>query len=199
MSELPLQLSSLACFVGLQIQLLSSFNSPGFDVTRTTPIPMMMMMMMMVTMTMPMPMPMTMMMMVMMVLLSLELLPHVICILSICIVLCLHVMYLVPQCFSVQIECSTIAFTHMQRNILSPINLFHGILSSIHELRGESQLAMSAEDGEGGDVAVALVGLFLHLRQDVPDDPAVVVLRHVEELRPRQDVVQVVLHLVVLG
>lgn len=123
MSELPLQLSSLACFVGLRIQLLSSFNSPGFDVTRTTPIPMMMMMMMMVTMTMPMPVPMTMMMMVMMVLLSLELLPHVICILSICIVLRLHIMYLVPQCFSVQIECSTIAFTHMQRNILSPINL----------------------------------------------------------------------------
>lgn len=157
---------------------------------------MMMMMMMTMTMTMPMPMPMTVM--VMMVLLSLELLPHVIRILSICIVLRLHIMYLVPQCLSVQIKCSTIAFTHMQRNILSPINLFHGILSSIHELRGKSQLAMSSENGERGDVAMALIGLFLHLRQNVPDNTAIVVLRYVEKLRPREYVVQVVLHLVVL-
>lgn len=59
---------------------------------------------------------------------------------------------------------------------------------------------MGAEHGEGGDVAVAgLTGLLLHLGEDVADDLGVVVLGNEEELRPREDVVEVVLHLVVLG
>lgn len=77
-------------------------------------------------------------------------------------------------------------------------NLFHGVLGSGHELGGEAELAVGAEDGEGSDVAVALVGLLLHLGEDVADDAAVVVLGDVEELRPGEDVIQVVLHLVVL-
>ena len=76
--------------------------------------------------------------------------------------------------------------------------MFHGVLGGGHELGGEAELAVGAEDGEGGDVAVALGGLLLHLGEDVADDAAVVVLGDVEELRPREDVVEVVLHLVVL-
>lgn len=74
----------------------------------------------------------------------------------------------------------------------------HGVLGSGHELGGEAELAVSAEDGEGGYVTVALGGLLLHLGQDVADDAAAVVLGDIEELRPREDVVEVVLHLVVL-
>ena len=78
-------------------------------------------------------------------------------------------------------------------------NLFHGGLSGGHELSSETELAMGAENGEGSDVAVALVALLFHLGEDVADDAAVVVLGDVEKLRPREDVVEVVLHLVVLG
>lgn len=58
---------------------------------------------------------------------------------------------------------------------------------------------MSSEDGEGGDMSVALGGLLLHLGQNVADNLAVVVLGDVEELRPRENVVEVVLHLIILG
>ena len=40
--------------------------------------------------------------------------------------------------------------------------------------------------------------VLLHLREDVPDHLAAVV-SHVQDLRPREEVVEVVLHLVVLG
>lgn len=78
------------------------------------------------------------------------------------------------------------------------MNLFHGVLSGAHELGGESQFPVSPEDGEGSDVAVALGALFLHLGEHVTDDLTVVVLGDVEKLRPREYVVQIVLHLVVL-
>jgi len=47
-------------------------------------------------------------------------------------------------------------------------------------------------------MAVAVGGLLLHLGEDVADDATVVVFGDVEELRPGEDVVEVVLHLVVL-
>ena len=43
-----------------------------------------------------------------------------------------------------------------------------------------------------------LVRIFLHLGQHVADDPAPLVLCNVGELGPREGVVEVVLHLVVL-
>ena len=58
---------------------------------------------------------------------------------------------------------------------------------------------MSTKNSEGSDVAVALVTLLVHLGEDIADDAAVVVLGNVEKLRPGEDVVEVVLHLVVLG
>lgn len=58
---------------------------------------------------------------------------------------------------------------------------------------------MSTKYGEGGDVAVALVGLFLHFGENVADDLAVVVFGDVEKLRPGEDVVEIVFHLVILG
>ena len=57
---------------------------------------------------------------------------------------------------------------------------------------------MRPEHGKGGDVAVALGAFLLHLSEHVSDDAAVVIFGDVEELWPREDVVEVVLHLVVL-
>lgn len=45
---------------------------------------------------------------------------------------------------------------------------------------------------------MALVAFLLHLGQHVANDATIVVLCHVEKLWPREDVVEVVLHLVVL-
>lgn len=87
----------------------------------------------------------------------------------------------------------------MEGDVLGAEDLVHGCLRGGHELGGEPQLAVRAEDGEGGDVAVAgLRGVLLHLGEHVADDAAAVVLGDEEELRPRQHVVEVVLHLVVL-
>ena len=79
--------------------------------TRTTPTTMLMMMVVVVVMMMTPTM--MMMMMMLMHLLPLELLPHVISILPIRIILCLHIMNLVAQGLCVQIECSTIALPDM--------------------------------------------------------------------------------------
>ena len=59
---------------------------------------------------------------------------------------------------------------------------------------------MRPQHGEAGDVPVAGLGvrIFFQLGEDVTDDPSVVVLGHPKELRPREHVVEVVLHLVVL-
>lgn len=137
-------------------------------------------------------------MLMLMQLLPLKLLPHVVSILPIRIILSLHIMNLVPQCLRVQVKRRTVALPNMQRDILSTKHLFHGVLGGGHELGGEPEFAVGTEDGEGGDVAVALVSLFLHLSEDVTDDAAVVVLGDVEKLRPGEDVIEVVLHLVIL-
>lgn len=140
-----------------------------------------------------------MMMTMMMVRLSFQLLPHVICILPICIILGLHIMNLIPQRLGIQIKRCPVTLPHMQRHILCSKHLLHGGLGGVHELSGEAKLAVSAEDGERGNVAVALVAFVLHLSEDVTDDAAVVVLGDVKKLRPREDVVEIVFHLVILG
>ena len=58
---------------------------------------------------------------------------------------------------------------------------------------------MRAQHGERRDVPVHLGRVLLHLGEDVADDLLLTVLGDVEQLRPREAVVKVVLHLVVLG
>ena len=80
----------------------------------------------------------------------------------------------------------------MEGDVLGAEDLVHGCLRYGHEIGGEPELAVGAEDREGGDVAVAgLGGVLLHLGEHVADDAADVVLRDEEELRPRQHVVEV--------
>lgn len=45
---------------------------------------------------------------------------------------------------------------------------------------------------------MTLISLLFHLREDVTDDTAVVIFGDVKKLRPREDVVKVILHLVIL-
>lgn len=152
-------------------------------------------MMMTMTMTMSMSMAMTAM---SMDLLPLELLPHIVGVLAVGVVLALDVVDLVAERLCVEIESGSVALPDMERDVLGAEDLFHGVLRGAHELGGDAELAVGSEDGERGDVAVALGALLLHLRQNVADDTAVVVLGDVEKLRPREDVVEIVLHLVIL-
>ncbi|KAL8259989.1 hypothetical protein R6Q59_027942 [Mikania micrantha] len=66
------------------------------------------------------------------------------------------------------------------------------IQSRGHELGSKAQLPVGAEDGEGGYVAVTLGGLFFHLGEHVTDDLSAVILSDVEEMGPREDVVEIV-------
>ena len=77
--------------------------------------------------------------------------------------------------------------------------LGHHLLRGGHELGGEAHLAVRAQHRERRDVPVDLRRVLLHLRQHVADDLLLGVLGDVEQLRPREAVVEVVLHLVVLG
>jgi len=80
----------------------------------------------------------------------------------------------------------------MEGDVLGTEDLVHGGLRGRHELGGDTELAVRAEDCEGGDVAVAgLGGVLLHLGEHVADDAAAVVLGDEEELRARQHVVEV--------
>lgn len=131
-------------------------------------------------------------------LLRAELLPHVVGILPVRIVLCLDVVDLVAERIRVEVERGAVAAADVEGDVIGGEDLLHGVLRGGHELGGESELAVRAEDSERGDVAVALGRLLLHLREDVADDAAAVVLGDVEELGPGEDVVEVVFHLVVL-
>ena len=71
-------------------------------------------------------------------------------------------------------------------------------MRGVHELRGDAELAVRAQHRKGGDVAVHLGGVLVELGQHVAHDLAVA-LRHVQQLGPRERVVQVIFHLVVLG
>lgn len=63
------------------------------------------------------------MMVLLMLLLPLELLPHVISILSVRIILSLHIMNLVPQGLGVQIEGRAVALAHVQGHVLGTKHL----------------------------------------------------------------------------
>lgn len=139
---------------------------------------------------------------VMVVLLRLRLpqrLAHVESILPVGVVLGLDVVDLVPEGGVIEVEGGAVGSAHVEGDVLGAEDLVHGGLRRGHELGGEPQLAVGAEDGEGGDVAMAgLRGVLLHLGEHVADDAAAVVLGDEEELWPREHVVEIVLHLVVL-
>jgi len=126
-------------------------------------------------------------------------LAHIERVLSVGVVLGLDVVDLVPEGGGVEVEGGAVGPAHVEGDVLGAEDLVHGGLCGGHEFGGEPQLAVGAEDGEGGDVAVAgLRGVLLHLGEHVADDAAAVVLCDEEELRPREHVVEVVLHLVIL-
>lgn len=121
---------------------------------------------------------------VVVILLSLELLAHIVGILTVSVVLGLNIVDLVAKGLGVEVKGSTVAAANMEGDVLSTEYLLHGVLSGSHELCGKAEFAMGAEDSEGGNVAVALGRLLLHLGEDVSYNLASVVLSDVEELRP---------------
>ncbi|CAA7398884.1 unnamed protein product [Spirodela intermedia] len=132
---------------------------------------------------------MVMVMMMVVVVVLVGILAHVISVLPIGVVLGLNIVVL----------SGAIGPADVKGDVLCAVDAFHGVLRGGHELRGQAEFAVGAEDGERGDVTVAGLGrVLLHLRENVSDDLAAIVLRDVEKLRPRQDVIEVVLHLVVL-
>lgn len=70
--------------------------------------------------------------------------------------------------------------------------LSHGILCGGREFGGETEFALGAEDDEGGDMAVTVGALSLHLGEDVANDATVVIVVDMEKLRPREDLLEVV-------
>lgn len=130
---------------------------------------------------------------------ALELLPHVVGVFAVGVILGLDVVDLVSEGGSVEVDGGAVAATDVEGDVLGAKDGLHGVLGGGHELGGKAELAVGAENGEGGDVAVArLGGVLLHLGQDVAHDLAAVILGNKEELWPRQDMIQIVLHLVIL-
>ena len=115
--------------------------------------------------------------------LALELLTHVVSILIVGVVLGLDVVNLVAECLGTKIEGGAVTLPHVEGDVLGSMADWARLLFLTRllflmwsELGGEAELAVGAEDGEGGDVAVALGGVLLHLGEDVADDTGVVVL-----------------------
>ena len=96
--------------------------------------------------------------MVVVVLLRLRLpqrLAHIERVLSVGVVLGLDVVDLVPEGGGVEVEGGAVGPAHVEGDVLGAEDLAHGGLRGGDELGGKPQLAVGAEDGEGGDVAVA--------------------------------------------
>jgi hypothetical protein len=79
------------------------------------------------------------------------------------------------------------------------LDLFHGGLGGVHELGSEAKLTVSTKDSERSDMTMTLVRFFFHFGQNVTDNSAVVIFSDIEEMRPREDVVKVIFHLVIFG
>jgi len=72
-------------------------------------------------------------------------------------------------------------------------------LGGLHELGSEAKLTMSTEHSERSDMTVTFGRFFFHLSQHVANNSAVVIFGDIKEMRPREDVVEVIFHLVVFG
>ena len=115
------------------------------------------------------------------------------------IVLGFNVVDLEAEGGRVEREGGAVALAHVERDVLGLEGLGHHLLRCRHELGREAHLAVRAQHGERGDVAVHLGRVLLHLGEHVADDLALAVLSDIEQLRPRERVVKIVFHLVVFG
>lgn len=130
---------------------------------------------------------------------ALELLPHVVGVLAVGVVLSLDVVDLEAQGGGVEVKGGAVTAADVEGDVFGAEDGFHGVLGGSHELGCEAKLAVGTKDSKGGNVAVAgFGGVLLHLGEDIADNLPVVVLGDEEELRPREDVVEIILHLVVL-
>jgi len=143
----------------------------------------------------------------------LQRLPHIERVLAVGVVLVLDAFNVVAQRLGIQVERRAVADADVQGSVPGPEHLGHGGVRGVHQARREAEAAVRARDGERRDVAVHLgagargvrsVGaraggrggrclLVLDLGKDVANDVAVGGLGDLEELRPREDVVVVVL------
>ena len=73
-------------------------------------------------------------------------------------------------------------------------------MGKVHEFLGQAQSAVSSEHWEGSDVCFSLIvlGLIVHLGEYVAADLSIF-LGDVEELWPREVVIEVVVEVVVFG
>ena len=100
-----------------------------------------------------------------------ERLAHAERVLPVGVVLGLDAVDLVPDSGGVEVDGGAVGLADVERDILGVKDLLHGSLRCGHELGGEPELAVGAEDREGGDVAVAGLGeVLLHLGEHVADD-----------------------------
>jgi hypothetical protein len=69
-------------------------------------------------------------------------------------------------------QCSDIAFAHVQGNVMGAIGFGHGALRLAHQFFGEAKTTVCTHYGKRGYVAMgdAVTGLFFHFGEDIAYD-----------------------------
>ena len=120
---------------------------------------------------------------------------HVIRVLAVRIVLSLGLVDEVAEIAGVEVDGCTIGDANVKGGDSGAKELGHLGLRLYHKLGGNTELTVGTKDGEAGDVAVSFGGIFFELCEHIADDVSLRVLRHEEQLWPREDVIEVVLDL----
>ena len=125
---------------------------------------------------------------------------HFVGVFSISIVRLFNIRHLIFELVSVESECSPVRHPHMQWHIIAFLGQFNSVMGKVHEFLGQAQPAVSSEHWEGSDVCFSLIalGLIVHLGEYVAADLSVF-LGDVEQLWPREVVIEVVVEVVVFG
>lgn len=105
----------------------------------------------------------------------------------------------VPECLRVKMEGRHVSATNVKRAERCSKGLLHAGVGLLHQHSRYPAFAIRSKNGQGGDVPMSRSAIvFVHLGKDVADYLAFVVFRHMNQLRPGEVMVHVVLQLIAL-
>lgn len=125
---------------------------------------------------------------------------HSVSVLAVRIVLRFYLRHLELQATRVKVESRAITPAYVQRDVFRSEALHHRPGRLVHQLLSDAQSPVRAFHSQTGDMPVRIVlTILLHLGEYISYYSALLVLRHITQLRPGESVIQIVLHLIILG
>ena len=98
-------------------------------------------------------------------------------------------------------ESCSVALPNVEGNVLRIKTFDHIMLCSSHQTSGQTQLSVGTKDSKRRDVAMTSLCVLFHFGEHIANYLALArrVLSYIKQLWPRENMIEVVLHLVIFG